>query len=468
MKLRTTVLSIIALVSPLGMQVPIFAQVEPTAGTWKTWVISPADYRLAPPPADDETRGELEVVRSALALNNAMVSGQVKYWGAGSPAYRWVDYLSTRFLQGRPMTPFPHRVFTYVTMAMHDATVAAWDTKYIYNRPRPAQLDPSLRPVFATPDSPGYPSEQAVTAGAAATVLAYFFPAEADSLQAFAEEAARSAVYAGIQFPSDSDAGLMLGRQIGAAIVERARADGSDAVWTGTVPTGPCMWKGTNPGNVTATQWHPILLSSPDEFRAPPPPACDSPEVVAQLDAVKAFPRSMTAFATNERAFYWQSPEGIQLWPYRYANQWMFEDNWGANPPRAARAYSLIAAAMYDAFIASQDSKFTYWYIRPPQADSTIAPLFPVPNFPSYPSNHAVFSATRAEILAYLFPEHADFARALAAQASESRIWAGIHYRMDADAGAALGTAVAQKFIDWANSGPTQPQSAAMRKPRKE
>ena len=65
---------------------------------------------------------------------------------------------------------------------------------------------------------------------------------------------------------------------------------------------------------------------------------------------------------TNYKAFYWQSPEGLeQAWPYRYADKWMFEDGLDQNPPRAARTYALIAAAMFDAFIASQDGKFTYW-----------------------------------------------------------------------------------------------------------
>ena len=78
---------------------------------------------------------------------------------------------------------------------------------------------------------------------------------------------------------------------------------------------------------------------------------------------------------------------------------------------------------------------------------STIAPLFPVPNFPSYPSNHSTFSATRSEILAYLFPAHAEFIRGVGKEAGDSRIWAGIHYQMDNLAGVALGRSVAGLFI---------------------
>ncbi len=121
----------------------------------------------------------------------------------------------------------------------------------------------------------------------------------------------------------------------------------------------------------------------------------------------------------------------------------MFEDRLDQNPPRAARVYALLAASLFDAFIASQDGKFAYWYIRPHQLDPAIVPLFPVPNFPSYPSNHATFSEARSEILAYLFPQHADFIRAVGKEAGDSRIWAGIHYQIDNVAGVHLGKSFA-------------------------
>src|SRR6185369_515274 len=142
-------------------------------------------------------------------------------------------------------------------------------------------------------------------------------------------------------------------------------------------------------------------------------------------------------------------PEGLDTWPYRYADKWIAEDRLDQNPPRVARIYALIAAVLFDAFIASQDGKFTYWYIRPPQLEPAIVPLFPVPNFPSYPSNHSTFSATRSEMLAYLFPKRAEFIRAVGKEAGDSRIWAGIHYQIDNAAGVTLGKAVVQKFIAW-------------------
>ncbi len=85
-----------------------------------------------------------------------------------------------------------------------------------------------------------------------------------------------------------------------------------------------------------------------------------------------------------------------------------------------------------------------------------IVPLFPVPNFPSYPSNHSTTSAARSEVLAYLFPTRAEFIRAVGKEAGDSRIWAGIHYQMDNVAGVQLGRSVAQVFIARAQSDGSQ------------
>ena len=429
-------------------------QIEPHAGKWRTWVISSGkDYRVPPPPGRRETRAELRALADLISQNDAQARQQIAFWDAGAPAYRWIDLINARVQAGTPTTAFPHRVYTYVAQAMYDATIATWESKYFYDRPRPSEMDRRLPTALPVPNSPSYPSEHAAAAQAAATVLAYLLPAEAQSFQTMAEEAGWSRVLAGLQYPSDYRAGLALGRAVGEKVIEKAKADGSDAVWTGTVPTGPCKWIGTNPGNVTATGWTPLLLTSASQFRPAPPLPCDSPEALAQAAAVRDFPRT---FVTNYKAFYWQSPEGLQQWPYRYADKWIFEDRLDQNPPRVARAYALIAAVLFDAFIASQDGKFTYWYLRPHQLIPGVIPLFPVPNFPSYPSNHSTFSAARAEILAYLFPTRADFIRAVGKEGGDSRIWAGIHYEMDNTAGKALGKSVAEVFISWGKNDGSQ------------
>ncbi len=443
------------------------AGIEPNAGNWQTWIIpSGSAFRVPPPPGAADTQAELRALADLVATNDAQTRQQIAFWDAGAPAYRWIDLINARALSGNPvaLTSYPQRVYTYVALAMYDATIATWESKYAYNRQRPSTRDHKLSTAVSVPDSPSYPAEHAATAQAAATVLAYFFPAEAQSFQAMAEQAGWSRVLAGVQYPSDYYAGLELGRKVAEQVIAQAKLDGSDAVWAGTVPTGACKWLGSNPGNVTAANWKPLLLTSPSQFRPPVPPACDSEEVKQDLLNVVNFPRPVPGtpaiFATNYKAFYWQSPEGLSVWPYRYADKWIAEDRLDRNPPRASHAYALIAAVLFDAFIASQDGKYAYWYIRPHQLASqlnmTITPLFPVPNFPSYPSNHSTFSAARSEILAYLFPTRGDFIRAVGKEGGDSRIWAGIHFQIDNVSGVALGKAVAQVFVTRAQSDGSQ------------
>jgi membrane-associated phospholipid phosphatase len=426
------------------------AQVEPTAGNWKTWVLSSGrEFRVPPPPDAAATQRELAWVKDVVSEQDPRIADQVQFWDAGSPGYRWIENIINRSLAESLGTVSANRIYPWVSIAIYEATIATWDSKYAYNRPRPAVLDPSVATRLATPNSPSYPSEHAAVAAAAAGVLAYFFPNETDSLNSLAEEAARSRLYAGLQYPSDYFAGLDLGRKVAARVVERAKSDNSDAVWTGTVPVGPGLWIGTNPGNVTATNWKTFVLSSSSEFRPPVPPAYNSPQMIAETDEVRNFPRT---FNTNEKAFFWQSPEGRESWFWTYASKRLFETKLDQNPPRAARAYALLGASIFDSWTASQDGKFTYWYIRPPQLDSGIVPLFPPPNFPSYPSNHSTISTARTEVLAYLFPREAAYIRAVGKEAGDSRIWAGIHFPIDNVSGVTLGKAVAQKVIAWAET----------------
>ena len=136
-------------------------------------------------------------------------------------------------------TPLQTRALALVAAAISDATVATWDSKYTYNRPHPSDLDPTVAPVVAVPQSPSYPSEHAAAAGAAAAVLSYLFPAQASSFADMADQAATSRVQAGVAFPSDVFAGLDLGQSVGQAVIAYAQADGSNQVFTGSFPTTP-------------------------------------------------------------------------------------------------------------------------------------------------------------------------------------------------------------------------------------
>jgi hypothetical protein len=71
------------------------------------------------------------------------------------------------------------RAFAMLNVAIHDALIAAWDSKYAHNRRRPGEADPKLASALPSPRSPSYPCEYAVAAGAGSAVLAHLFPGEA-------------------------------------------------------------------------------------------------------------------------------------------------------------------------------------------------------------------------------------------------------------------------------------------------
>src|SRR6266487_231688 len=56
-----------------------------------------------------------------------------------------------------------------------------------------------------------------------------------------------------------------------------------------------------------------------------------------------------------------------------------------------------------------------------------------------YPSNHASVTGASMAVLAHFFHRDAAYLNGLAEQAGISRIYGGIHYRFDMDAGLALG-----------------------------
>jgi membrane-associated phospholipid phosphatase len=106
----------------------------------------------------------------------------------------------------------------------------------------------------------------------------------------------------------------------------------------------------------------------------------------------------------------------------------------------------VASIAAYDATVACWDAKYTYWAVRPFMLGVSI--LFPTPNHPSYPAAHGALSGAISATLAYFFPYDAASLNALGAEAGESRLWAGIHFRSDIDAGLALGRAVARLVIE--------------------
>ncbi len=392
------------------------------------------------------------MLKDLATKRNAEGRIQIEFWSIGGPLYHWDRIALDESLSHLLNTIRGARALALVNVAMYDAIVAAWDSKYTYNRPRPSVADPSLTTAVPTPRSPSYPSEHAVVAGAASAVLAYLFPDDAARLNSLAEEDGRAQLLSGIQYPSDVTAGLELGRRVAALVIERARGDGSDAAFTGQIPRGPGYWNGTDPIEPMMGTWKTWVLQSGAQFRPGPPPAYDSEQKKAELAEIKNFPRTPKS---NDAAFFWQfvvaGTRGYHWW-HEHVGEQIALHGLDGDPPRAARAYALESVTNYDVTVACWDGKYAYWAIRPFQLDPEVRTLFPTPNHPSYPAAHSCVSGANGAILSYLFPSEASRFMAMAEQAGESRIWAGIHYRSDVVAGFELARTVAGAVIERAQA----------------
>jgi hypothetical protein len=138
------------------------------------------------------------------------------------------------------------RLFALLNLAMVDATIACWDSKYTYRFWRPVtaipladtdgndetEADPAWTPLRPTPLHPEYPSAHSCVSNAAAKVLTSFFgthtafstatstcPAGVvrsyGSFRDLADEIGDSRIYIGFHFRSSIRHGANLGRQVG-------------------------------------------------------------------------------------------------------------------------------------------------------------------------------------------------------------------------------------------------------------
>jgi hypothetical protein len=420
-------------VAALFITAQLHAQTEPSAGNWKTWFISSGkDYRLPAPPA---YQNEIAEVISRQKQMDEKALQQIIYWNAGAPGYRWQTMMNKLWTvdTGR----YGALANLLLGAATYDATIAAWYTKYAYNRPRPFAADKRIKIFIPKPESPAYPCEYSVAAGVAVAIFSKFYPAMTDSVNRMAQQLMASRVAAGVAFPSDTRAGFELGKQLAEKEIEYTKDFINTDAWDGKVPEGSHYWRGKYALLPMAGKNKTVVLSSSSEFRPAPPP--DFAKEMAELKNYKQNFRSLS------NAFYWANHSFFsdQL-PIK-----IFEHNLHLNPPRAARIQAIINVAMYDGFVACWDAKYAYWGIRPNQYDTTFRPaIFITPPFPGYPSGHAALSSVMAELLCYFFPEEKELYRQKAKECAESRFQAGIHFRSDNEVALELGKNVAAKVIE--------------------
>jgi membrane-associated phospholipid phosphatase len=426
----------------------ITEMIEPSAGTWNTWLLeSGSELRLDSPPDEAASMAEIEELYTLLDAVDDDMLAQIRYWNVGVPAYRWNKMASEEYFnRGIPHPPASYGL-ALLNVAIYDATITAWDTKYTYMRPRPIELDSSLTPIIATPNSPAYPSEHAVAAGAASEVLAFLFPDKADFFMAQAEASRNAMLHSGIYYPSDIDAGFALGQEVGQRAVSWTQANPPALAPVDEINGGEGAWYGVNPIGANFGNSPTWALATPDEFRPEPPLAFGSDELEAEMQELRNMERNMR---TGVFSRYWEFGSGAFQDNLRWTQQastLIWEYGWDDNPPRGALVYAAMNIAGYDAAVATFEAKYHYMAIRPFQIDPEFQTVIQTPNHPSYPSAHSVISMAMLATLGELFPQDAAYLTGMSQQGGEARLWAGVHFRHDIVVGEEMGQQIAARVL---------------------
>jgi membrane-associated phospholipid phosphatase len=448
-RLASLLLCIAACAEPTS--VPEWSAGPEVAG-WPLWLAGAGtEYALPAPPgrASPQGQAELQEILDLQDRRTPQDLALVRQWD-GDPVAPWTKLLVDRLEFYWPLLPDVRvatpvraaRIMALLHVAMADAMTAVWRAKYQYRRRPPALEDARVLPLGRLSEVPSYPSEHAAAAAVAAAILAYALPYDdTATYRRLALAAAESRVLAGMAYRTDVIAGWSLGSTVAARALDWAKRDGSDRVWDGELPQGPGLWQPTPPRRVRqpydplAGSWRPWVLASGSQFRLPPPPALNSPTFLADLDELRRLGTTRTQ-SQADLARYWATDAPSTRWELMLQEE-LQRRGWSA--PYAARARAYLSVAMYDAFIACWDAKYTYWLARPVTMDPQIVTVFSTPPFPSYPSGHSTISAAAAVVMGTLFPDRKAHYDAAARQASLSRVWGGVHYRFDVIAGEELG-----------------------------
>lgn len=254
-----------------------------------------------------------------------------------------------------------------------------------------------------------------------------------------------------------------------------------------TVTNKPGTWVPTPPAYADACepQWNtirPFTLDSVRQFRCPPPTPYD-------LNPASPFWKlTQEVYTIGKRqdkseqsiAYFWDDNAFVT----NVAGHVMFASkkmtppgHWLAIATTLARQqkltmvqvselYALTAIAMYDAFIACWDEKYTSVRIRPEtvinaRIDPNWRPFLETPAFPEYVSGHSDISAAAGQVIAQLvgpkvaFTDSTEYPYghgvrsfpsidAAYREASISRVYGGIHFRDGVEEGTHQGEHVGQ------------------------
>jgi hypothetical protein len=341
----------------------------------------------------------------------------------------------------------------------------------------------NYEPYLGTVVAPVGASADAAAITAAYRVLRTYFPAAAATL-----DPAYAASLAAIPSGSARDYGVATGEDAAAQMIDLRSNDGasppefylpqsSDAgVWQ-TTPSCPppggvfFQWQNVTPFGVPSVSGNQDWL---EPFLPDPPPALTSSRYAKDYKEVKTVGSLNSTVRPQDRAdvarFYAASTPSFIF--NLTARQVAAERHHSLT--ENARALALINVASNDSLVASFATKYHYLLWRPETAirggdsdendrttpDLGFAPYIVTPCFPSYPSNHASGSGSAAEILRRIYgagghhitianPAVPDLTyhymtfKQITDDIDDARVYGGIHFRFDQDAGNRLARDIA-------------------------
>jgi hypothetical protein len=361
----------------------------------------------------------------------------------------------------QPRTIHPPRSFAIMHAAMYDAVNNIVKTHRPY--------------LVALAGVPGKSSQEAAATAAAHRVLVALYPSFQATLDLEFQQSL-AAIPDGIA----KTWGISIGEAVADRVLAARANDNSDALPPIYVTTGaPGNYRAT-PNNFTAAVFThrskvtPFVLQRADQFRSALPPELSSETYTRDFNEVKSLGDIASATRTAEQATigrFWNG--AIQNYWNEIAQTASLAHN--LNTAKSARLFALLNLSFADAVIAFYDGKYTYNVWRPvtairlaaddsnpnTAADANWLPLNTnTAADPAYPGAHATISAIGALVLrAFFHQDRFDFTATsevlpgvqrsftrfseAASEATDSRVFAGQHFRFDLTSGQRLGRRIA-------------------------
>ena len=339
------------------------------------------------------------------------------------------------------------------------------------------------QPYLGTISAPAGASPDAAAIMAAHDTLTDFFGPSASL------DAQRDASLAAIPDGQSKTDGISVGQTAAAAMFANRTGDGSSPpLFYTPTSSDPYQWQVT-PGPCAATaagvfrHWpnvRPFGIESSAQFRAEPPPALESGKYARDLNEVQRVGAADASLADRpadrEDVARLYAVTGIGTINSLLQQIAATRDD---EITYTARTLAVLNMAIADASISVFDSKYFYTTWRPvtaiPRANedgnrrtepSAFTPLIGTPCFPSYPSAHGANTNSALTVLeraygrfghtvtvshpAALRPDGSPIVitytdlEDIISDVSDARVYGGIHFRFDQDAGEKMGHAVGQ------------------------